>query len=572
MKKRFLSLILAGVTGISCMSFLSACSKDGGGGGGTTLKPIEVAELRETTVKIAFRGEEANDVDNVVKAINADLKKDGRPYSVEFEFVPETNYITDIENMTKNEGLDAAFVYVDDFSSLLARGTLMNVSPYLEQYGSALKATIKDYAWDQVTNPKDGNIYAIPRNVPLADYKETIAVRKDWMDQVGITEINTVEDVTEYFAEISNTEGIGLEGGVKKEGFWANMGEHSNTFVLREYAPGYYFPIIYYAQRPLYIDITQQNAKGSYDVKNFYESRAFIQWTETATSWVDAGYTPEDGASSLTGHDYRFYTGMAGCLWNVVLKQAERIDEFMAQQPIGSSAALYDVYLNEDAPKYVMTGADNMLAVLSFSKNPNEAIDFFNWIRESQDNYDLFCYGVEGENYFADEKTIQNEDGEDVLVHYFSYSTVKEVNGEEIKVNIPADKRYAVNFPNWTVTDINMTRWSKNLTDEYILSRIYWEKDDENGEPLNYVVNPLIGFVLDETVPALKNNKANVMAAMTLAAEFADGRSALDEEVGSPATTKYARLLADLEAANIDGLIAEVQRQVDEFVAKKNAA
>lgn len=538
---------------LTCFAFV--------GCGGDTVKEIPVAELRSTTVKVAFRGEKPADVTNVVKAINAKLADDGKPYNVEFLFIGETNYITDVENKSKKEGLDAAFVYIDDYANLISRKTLMNIKPYLDVYGENLVSQSPSYAWEQVTY--NGGIYAIPRDVPLADYKDTLQVRKDWMEVLDLEEINTADDYDTYCAGISAYPGIG-----DQEGFWANMGEHNNTFLLREYCPGYYFPIQNYALRPVYIDVTKKTESGSYKVENFYKSDAFRNWSKKIGSYVQSGYTPAGGPAELTGHDFRFMKGLAGSLWSVVLKQSERIDEFLNTVPEPATGmpepALYDVFLNKDAPKYVMTGADNLMAVLSYSQNPNETVDFFNWIKSEQENYDLFCYGVEGVNYFGSEKVITH-DGKQETVQYISF-----VKGEGAdKKVIKTDKRYSLVMPYWTVTDLDFNRWSANLDDEYILSRLDWEKNDANGDPENYVVNPLIGFTLDYSVKAFKDAQASVMASITLAAEFATGKSKLDDPYGDSGMTKYQKLLADLENAKIDTLISEVQKQVDAFIAAK---
>jgi putative aldouronate transport system substrate-binding protein len=563
--KKFTLIGLVIILFISAI-FFTACRKDDDGNIDEQVEP-----LKETTVKIALRADsgQPDDYLKVQEAINKRLRDDDKPYNIAFEFLAVTDYISKIETKGKNENLDAAFVYIDEYANLLERKTLKNIKAILDERGKTLYAKSSDYSWKQVSSKDGSSVYAMPRHVPMASYEDTIAVRGDWMQIAGISNINSINDYYQYANFIQNQDGIGKGKdilGNNIEAFYASAAEHNNTFMLRELAPSYFFPIKDYALRPIYIDIAEGMLTGNYTVKNFYassvgEETVFQKWSSKARTLVDAGYAPAGGPSSVSNPDYNFNNDRLGSLWNVTLKQSERIDTFKENASKANVAnapdpAIYDVLLNSSVEKYVMVGADNMMAVMSNSKNANEVVDFFNWIKSSQDNYDLFCYGIEGVHYYGSTKKIE---GTDYEVKYISYK-------KEGSPTIQPKMRYADKMPYWAITDIDMMRWSTNLSDEYIISRLEWEKVDANGKA-NYIVSPLVGFNLDYSSLEFKTAKMNVMASTGFAAEFATGKAHLNELVGSTSETKYQQLIAKVKEAGIEKMITEIQKQINDYLS-----
>lgn len=523
----------------------------------TSVQPIDVRELRAVTVNLAFRGDKAYDADNVIAAINAKLKADEKPYNVNFSFIGEQNYITDIENRSKEKKLDLAWIYIDDYANLVARETIMNIKPYLEKYGKDLLSGSKKYAWDAL-NIND-KLYAVPRNIPMADFEYYLQVRGDWMNKVGVNGITKVQDYDDYCAAILNNPVLG-ENYSK---IVPNSSHHNNYFLLKEYAPSFYYPLPFHS---LYVDINKRNASGSFDVKNMYKSQEYIAWMSKVGEYIDQRFIPSGGSGAISSQDAYFNGGLLGTTFSFPVKQAERIDEFLLNNPSitdsKTNPPLYDVMLNPQDDKYVMQGVDNLMAVMSFSENPNEAVDFLNWVRSDQKNYDLTAYGVEGVNYYGSQKEVTYGD----KTRKINYMDFKKVGSPTIDTK----KRYSLNMPNWSFADIEFMRWSVNLSDEYVFSRYACEQEDESGKPVNYIINPLVGFSPDLTAPAAKNNWSNVKALIPLATEFSQGMAKLTDTYGNSTSSKYEYLLGQLKSAGIDELINEIQRQIDVYVKANN--
>ncbi len=529
-------------------------------------------KLEPCTLRIFLASDRGNprDIENVQSAINAKLAKDGKPYTVDFEFVVQSNnYLTNVESMARS-GYDAAWSHIDFIGDMLQRGVIKsNIKPYLDRWGQKLYEEIPEYAFEQVTSA-DGSIFAIPRHAPMANDREILMVREDWMDQFEIDEMTDLETFNTYLSAAQQAKG-------STPGFAAHLTD--NTFLLRQYAPNFYFPVYSDQKRPIYIDIND----SEFTVKSFYNTQNFLDLCKQANDWYEAGYTP---TTSISSADTQFNSGLtAGLIEFSVLKMTERIDSFKASNTTGE---LYDFFIQEtqakylsaapqaddpayntseanaevEIPKVVFRGVDNMMVPLRYSTHTEEFIDFMCWTKD-QENYDLVNYGVEGENFYLtlDDPSTPDIDESGRLTF------IDPVSGKEV----PDDKRFLMDMPYWAINDIGYMRYSEHLSEEYIQSIKNWEgtyqDGDKAGQP-NYIVSPLIGFTIENT-PAYLSAKAAVDAVDGIVNSMVAGTRSTQEEQ-SDGRTLYQKLLADLQADNaMQNLIDEVQRQIDAFLANK---
>jgi putative aldouronate transport system substrate-binding protein len=265
-----------------------------------------------------------------------------------------------------------------------------------------------------------------------------------------------------------------------------------------------------------YLDPTDTAMKAL----SFYESDIFKNLVNLKRKWYEMGLLPKP--NQIKDQEVAFSSGQLGAIWSVVLKTTERIDAFKKASP---DARIEDVFLNPDKPKYIYEAASNLLSLFSTSQSPKQAIAFVDWFRSSQENYDLMSYGAKDVNYKLD--------GNAVIID-----------------GIDADKGY--NQIYWAWDDINFKRFSKEITPEYVERLKNWDKDA--------VAVPSLGFKFD--VEPVKAEIAQI--------------NALEEEYAVPALngyTAYDEFFPDfqkkLKSAGLDKVLAEMQRQLDEFKAAK---
>lgn len=518
MKKK----ICIGLTAVMALCMLAGCN------GNNPNEKIDVAPLKECTVRLALPANSVpKDVEFVQEEVNLALKEAGKPYEVSFEFLDETDYNKNIL-LYATDGYDLAWFTLDNLQSAVQANALRDVTPYLDTYGKNLKDNTPSYAWDSAT--VDGKIYTIPRNMPVSDNSYFGAARKDWVEEFDMNGIDSLGELDTYFANTyAKFSAMGEEG----TGRYVYSADNHYDFLYREYCPTYYFPLIEWACKPVYIDLDPEN--GKYEVKNFYASEAFQQICQKANAYYKAGYVSPEG---LAGSENYFYAGMLGITWSTLFKTSERIDDFKAQtNKLAPDAEIYDIYLNPDDDRYIVEGFENSLGLLSGGKNPNEAVDFLNWVRSSQANHDLVCFGVEGRNYKLT------------------------ADGRLDFDDIDNDMRYAALMPYWCFNDIRYMRFSKSMSEESIERLKTWDSKD------NVIVSDLVGFVPDLRATSTSTAYKNVSASSEVVTNLIDGRYALTDSVGSQ--TRYAKLLQDVNNAGMQTLIDALQEQVDAYLASK---
>ena len=522
---------LSGAAVMACALFA------GCGGRGNTTDPIEVAdELKECVVRLALpTNTDPYDWEYVQDEINLALEEDHKPYTVSLEFLDETDYAKNIL-LFATDGYDLAWFHSDELPGAVQANALREAGPYLEKYGKTLLENTPQYAWDCAT--VDGKIYTIPRSMPVSDNHYFGAARKDWMEEFGTDTdgdgtISSLQELDNYFLQTF----IKFEDLEDSSGYYVHDASNHYDFLYREYCPSYYFPLVEWATKPVYIDLNAEN--GKYEVKNFFESDAFVEICEKTNFYYTQNYISLD---QLSGSENYFNAGLLGSTWSTLFKTSERIDHFKETiSVIAPDADIAEIYLNPDDTRYIVQGFENSLGLLAGGQNPNEAVDFLNWVRSSQENHDLVCYGVEGRNYEL------TEDGR------LDFS------------NIDPEMRFATYMPYWCFNDIRFARYSKYLSDEYVENLKNWDKTEEEGGVV--VVSDLVGFAPDmrnsELATAYKNVNAAAGESVT---NLIDGKYSLSETIDG--VTRYQKLLSDVETAGMQTLIDELQAQLDEFLAQ----
>ncbi len=150
-------------------------------------------------------------------------------------------------SIASNDLPDAMRVNETAFRALAKADMLEDLRPYYDEYASENMKTIfgktNGKAMESVTY--DGKMLAMP-NIPVPDGShEVIWVRKDWLDELGMNEPKTVEDITEIARAFvdndmaGNGQTIGMTGPQNGGKLYANFLESKNNL--------YGFDLIFYA-------------------------------------------------------------------------------------------------------------------------------------------------------------------------------------------------------------------------------------------------------------------------------------------------------------------------------------
>lgn len=451
------------------------------------------------TLTFATTGAEPSCQAQVLDAVNEKLKADGLNFQIDVKYLDDywNKLALDIAGGAE---YDLAWAHNSTLSDLVAKKVYQPITEALDSVGTELKEKTPDYVLSGGT--VNGEVYAIPRIVPTTGYTNTFDVRKDLMDKYGIEKITTLEEMEQYLQAIYENE----EGMIPYAG--------SNILPLMPVMGNYHY-LLGDGAYALYVDPEDPELT----VKNFWASDEFVQMCDKKREWEEKGWLSNDW-SAIESPDNGFDYGKVGAVDSNVMRVSERVDSMANNVP---EAEPYTVYL-EPEKRWIFNAGDNMLAVPSTSKHPEEAVQFIQWIKCNQENYDLWSYGVEGVNY--------NKNGEAV-----------DVSG------IDAENVYSPNI--WMWNDLDVARFSSNFPEDAIERLQSWDSESE--------ASPLLGFTIDQT--NIKSEVSQITAIMTeYSQNLAKGQVNIHDV--------QAEILEKMEAAGIDKVIEEVQKQVDAYAGK----
>ncbi|MCZ8522423.1 MULTISPECIES: ABC transporter substrate-binding protein [Paenibacillus] len=478
-------------------------SRSESSGQASSRQAAEGHTIEPAVLKMVFPLERPANETEVIRAVEAKLARDGLPLKLEITYIPYAQYWNKIWLLAASgEPYDLVVTAYSNIPDLVAKKVLAPLDEALAGYGPSLVKNTPAYAFKGVT--VNGRIYGIPRVMPMAEFQSFLQIRGDLRKKYGLPEIRTIADMDAYLAAVS-----------KQEKDIVPYYYDTGKFLLREYGNAAFLAGGFF-NSPVYID----PADPQLLVRNTYESDRFKDIMVKMHEWQAKGYAPYPPSvtSQFPDPEEAFLSGRVAATWSVVMKQTERIDAFKAAHPEGE---LENVYLHPEKPRYLFTAADNILSVLSTSAHVKESVAFVNWLRSSQENFDLFTYGIEGIHYKLKDGALSYE-------------------------GIPPERRYTP--VHWAWDDIRYARFSEHISPEYAAALRSWDDDA--------VLSPTLGFV-----PDLAPVKSEMAQLQVITAEYLP--QLYDAGVDWEPTMSAFR--AKLKDAGIDHVVVEIQEQFDRF-------
>ena len=233
------------------------------------------------------------------------------------------------------------------------------------------------------------------------------------------------------------------------------------------------------------------------------------------------GLYQDEVAIKYNERDSRMQTGLYLWVEGSLGKENEIGENVKVADP---NAVLANYLMTPEKPRYINATGGEVLCIPYSAKNPEGALKFLAWLWGSQDNY-LFClYGERGKDW--------DLDGNGRLV------TLSETaSGEGF-------------FYEWMFRNANYQVFKEGVTDEYIEMYKHWDDDA--------IVSAMLGFGFDNA--NVKDIETACNEAWKKMAPILYGYVDFDEN--------YPAAIAELEAAGINDYVAEVNRQLQEYMTK----
>ncbi len=269
----------------------------------------------------------------------------------------------------------------------------------------------------------------------------------------------------------------------------------------------------------------KKTATGEMKVYNMQETPEFIRIAKLTRDWYQKGYINNDVATLKDGMPIK--KAQKAFMWGEQLKPG-KAKEMEAQ--LGYELVQVNAYA--DLKPVACTGdlTNSMLVIPRTSKNPDKAMMFMNLLFSDKEVKNLLSWGIEEKHYKKiGENQIDFADGVDANTSGYTGIAQWAMGGNQFLDYL----------------------WVNESTDK-------WEK--MNAFNKSAAISKTLGWIFN-TEPV----KTEIAALATVGNEYGKpiGSGIVEYDV------HYPKMKAAMEDAGVDKVIAEAQRQLDEFLEKK---
>ncbi len=489
MRKRSIATILVAAM---CMSALTACqgntSSDtsgnpSGGSGGNEEKSVTVTWL--------FPGDKAEDHDVVMEDLNKKIQEKLPNVQLEMQMVPQAEYNDKVTlAATSEQDFDLMFTssWLNPFTTNLAREGLLELDDLAAKYGKEMLDSMPEWLLD--AGRSNGKLYAIPNQQIIAQ-QFGVVVQKEYADKYGLnlTSMKSIEDLYPFLDKI--------------------VANEPDMFPIDQ-------------RQPMVLNQYENPAPGIY-MKKGDESMKLLTWCDIIGEqdkmdkmWYDKGYIRKDIATVTD---------------NTADVKANRYVASLGTYKPGWGAEFSSNYKKEyiDIPiegAYVgaTSGAETMTAINAKSKNPEKAMQLWNFIYTDKDVFNELLFGIEGTHY---KKTGENS------------------------AEVLENSKYNYSGQAWKFGNQFLAYTLPGQPDDV------WEKTAELNESAE--ISPMRGFTFDPTPVQAEIAQINAVIAEYRNMQY------VAEDIEAHTAEKVDKM----NKAGIDKVLKEVQSQLDEWKASK---
>jgi putative aldouronate transport system substrate-binding protein len=478
-----------------------------------TAKPAE----KEVTLKLYFPGDKKSATDEVWAAVSDYVKTKGLNVKFDINFIPFADYNSKMLVLSASgDNWDGNF---DGnwlaYNQMAAKGAYLDIKDLLPKFAPNLFKTYQDQGTLKAATVK-GAIVALPWTMK-SNERKYFEWRSDLAEKANIKPaadaIKTIDDIDKFLHDFKkaypdqkiNFPAVGLGG--------TNIGNLAQIFTQRD-------ELLDLNSHNLFVDLNDPKLQ----VKPIEQTQAFKDSVTLAKKWYNDGIIAKDALVSKEDPGKAYYNGK-------VLVSTGRHEEANQNTPFVDKSWTSSFSLLYPDKKFAnRTALANVFAINKNAKNPEQLLRLLDLMETDQKTYDLVQYGIEGKTYVLDGKT----------------------------ANYPAGMTNATSsYQDWTG---QWALWKPQfMRPNTVYSEGFWVREGEFAKQANNIASPLDGlFITDD------NFKTEAAKRDQLFGEL--GRAL---EAGAAANTDKALedYIAKQKAAGLDKIIADVQKQIDAFVA-----
>jgi predicted small lipoprotein YifL len=273
------------------------------------------------------------------------------------------------------------------------KGAFLELSEdMLKTYAPKTWETVSAEHWDMCK--LNGSIYLMPEDNYAQWTNHGFMYRGDWAKQFGLTNgINSFAELGEYFAGIKANypDVIPWDASASGQAFGQQLAGgyfQSNTNTL--FIDGLDVPIFFGASKDDLFTL----------VSPYMEGNEYIEFAKMMKEWSDAGYWREDVLNYTGDTREELYAGQTGADQHHTQTYYTTVRPQMDEKQPGSEVGFFSFSEpSKNLMNLVIT--HGACAVGAASKNPERALMVYDLLRNDEEIYRLFNYGIEGTQYIV---------------------------------------------------------------------------------------------------------------------------------------------------------------------------
>ena len=336
------------------------------------------------TVTYLYRGQSTEEQIKYREEDLAPVLKNDLGIRLKFVDIPSGKYFDKLHLMLASaEKVDWFWAHTGSMEALVNKDFLLPLNELLGKHGQDVYRVVTKKNFNKFTF--GGKVMAVAsRNMVRPTPNAFLTYRADMRDAVGITkQLSSLEEVETYLEKI--------EAKFPGQSRWITdlndimitsraWDPHATLFQSR-------------IMSPIYVKQDEDNDK----IYSIYHSDLFKNHCKWMEKLNKKGFIHEDTLSKNIGVPQGFSTGVS------VFRRGAGGNRAYEQLPLlrknFPNAWIEDEILYPDEPRYISGTAGAAWCVYSLAPEPENTIRMINWLYSSQENNDLWTWGVDGQHY-----------------------------------------------------------------------------------------------------------------------------------------------------------------------------
>ncbi|GHV54849.1 hypothetical protein AGMMS49579_16250 [Spirochaetia bacterium] len=340
-----------------------------------------------------------NETEAVLKVINQKLTEKVNA-EIRIRWIEWTDYMTNYNlTLASQDGsidlVGTATDWLDAWPNAKNGAFLQLTEDMLKTYAPKTYAQVPASHWELCK--LDGKIFLIPEDNYAQWTNHGFFWRGDWAGEAGLANgVHSWTDLEKYFQYIKDKKGI-IPWDAEAP---ASIVTQMSSGWLTSHTPAINIEGL---RQELFFGESKDNP---YKLSRYFiEGDEFINFARNQKKWNDAGFWLEAVLNNQSDTREKMFAGLTGADQHHSQTWYGSVRPTMTKNFPGSEAGIF--WFGEEQNNLVSLNITHgAMAVAAKSKNPERALMVYDLIRNDEEIYRLFNYGIEGQHYTAEGRSI----------------------------------------------------------------------------------------------------------------------------------------------------------------------